>query len=224
MKSSKKRNILITGANRGIGKSIKVVLEKKGFNCIAPTRSELDISDLSSIEQYFSSLEIELDGLVNNAAINIIGSINEINNNSIEQMINTNLVSPLKIIQFVVKGMKLRNYGRIVNISSIWGIRSKEFRTLYSMTKFGINGLTKSLSRELGNNQILVNSVAPGFVKTEMTNQNITRENQEKIKEEIPLGRFAEPVEIAQLVAFLMSDENTYITGQTIVIDGGFLA
>ena len=224
MKSSKKRNILITGANRGIGKSIKVVLEKKGFNCIAPTRSELDISDLSSIEQYFSSLEIELDGLVNNAAINIIGSINEINNNSIEQMINTNLVSPLKIIQFVVKGMKLRNYGRIVNISSIWGIRSKESRTLYSMTKFGINGLTKSLSRELGNNQILVNSIAPGFVKTEMTNQNITRENQEKIKEEIPLGRFAEPVEIAQLVAFLMSDENTYITGQTIVIDGGFLA
>jgi 3-oxoacyl-[acyl-carrier protein] reductase len=224
MKSSKKRNILITGANRGIGKSIKVVLEKNGFNCIAPTRSELDISDLSSIEQYFSSLEIELDGLVNNAAINIIGSINEINNNSIEQMINTNLVSPLKIIQFVVKGMKLRNYGRIVNISSIWGIRSKESRTLYSMTKFGINGLTKSLSRELGNNQILVNSIAPGFVKTEMTNQNITRENQEKIKEEIPLGRFAEPVEIAQLVAFLMSDENTYITGQTIVIDGGFLA
>ena len=224
MKSPKKRNILITGANRGIGKSIKVVLEKKGFNCIAPTRSELDISDLSSIEQYFSSLEIELDGLVNNAAINIIGSINEINNNSIEQMINTNLVSPLKIIQFVVKGMKLRNYGRIVNISSIWGIRSKESRTLYSMTKFGINGLTKSLSRELGNNQILVNSIAPGFVKTEMTNQNITRENQEKIKEEIPLGRFAEPVEIAQLVAFLMSDENTYITGQTIVIDGGFLA
>ena len=72
--------------------------------------------------------------------------------------------------------------------------------------------------------QILVNSIAPGFVKTEMTNQNITREIQEKIKEEIPLGRFADPVEIAQLVAFLISDENTYITGQTIVIDGGFLA
>jgi len=92
------------------------------------------------------------------------------------------------------------------------------------MTKFGINGLTKSLSRELGPNQILINSIAPGYVNTKMTDQNIPKKIQNKIKKDIPLERFANPVEIAQLVAFLLSDENTYITGQTIIIDGGYLS
>ena len=223
-KNLKKKNILITGASGGIGKSIKAGLEEKGFNCITPKRSELDLSNLDSVTAYFSSLEEEIDGLVNNAAINIIGEIQEINDDDIEKMMNINLISPLKIIQFVVENMKKKNCGRIVNVSSIWGVRSKEFRTLYSMTKFGINGLTKSLSRELGPNQILINSIAPGYVNTKMTDQNIPKKIQNKIKKDIPLGRFANPVEIAQLVAFLLSDENTYITGQTIIIDGGYLS
>jgi 3-oxoacyl-[acyl-carrier protein] reductase len=218
------KNILITGASRGIGESIKCILQNKGFHCITPTRRELDILDLSSIESYFSSLDVHIDGLVNNAAINIIGDIDAINDNDIEKMISANLIAPLKIIQFVVKGMKHKRLGKIVNISSIWGIRSKEFRTLYSLTKFGINGVTKSLARELGKDNILVNSIAPGYVNTEMTSQNIPKDVQDKIKEDIPLKRFAEPEEIAQLVAFLLSDENTYITGQTLTIDGGFLA
>jgi 3-oxoacyl-[acyl-carrier protein] reductase len=218
------KNILITGSSRGIGESIKNVLEGRGFNCITPSRKELDISNLSSIELYFSSLNIHIDGLVNNAGLNIIGDIDMINDNDIEKMINANLISPLKIIQFVAKGMKNEKFGRIVNISSIWGVRSKELRTLYSLTKFGLNGVTKSLARELGEYNILVNSVAPGYVNTEMTSQNIPKDMQVKIKEDIPLKRFAEPEEIAKLVAFLLSNENTYITGQTLVIDGGFLA
>lgn len=218
------KNILITGASRGIGKSIKSVLQDKGFNCITPTRNELDISDLSSIELYFSSLDVHIDGLVNNAAINIIGGIDAINDNDIEKMINANLIAPLKIIQFVVKKMKKEGAGRIVNISSIWGVRSKEFRTLYSLTKFGLNGITKSLARELGEDNILVNSIAPGYVNTEMTNQNVPKGVQDRIKKDIPLKRFAEPEEIARLTAFLLSDENTYITGQTLTIDGGYLA
>lgn len=218
------KNILITGASRGIGKAIKDVLKEKGFNCIAPSRSELDISDVTSIESYFSSLSVGIDGLVNNAGINIIGNIEAINDIDTEKMINTNLLAPLKIIQHVVKDMKKSGNGRIVNVSSIWGVRSKEFRTLYSLTKFGLNGITKSLARELGENNILINSIAPGYVNTEMTNQNVPDVIQEKIKESIPLARFAEPVEIAKLVAFLLSEENTYITGQTIPIDGGFLA
>jgi 3-oxoacyl-[acyl-carrier protein] reductase len=225
MENLKKKNILITGASGGIGKSIKAVLEEKGFNCISPTRSELDLSSLDSIESYFSLLNEEIDGLVNNAAINIIGDIQEINNNDVEKMIKINLTSPLKIIQHVVKNMRKNGtYGKIVNVSSIWGIRSKEYRTLYSMTKFGINGMTKSLARELGRERILINSIAPGYVDTKMTDQNIPKKIQNKIKKDIPLGRFANPVEIAQLVAFLLSDENTYITGQTIIIDGGYLS
>lgn len=218
------RNVLITGSSRGIGKAILLELEKSGFHCIAPTREELDINDSNSIESFFQKINVTIDILINNAGINILSDIESIESNDINTMINTNLIAPLKLIQHVVKDMKLKKYGRIINISSIWGIRSKENRTLYSLTKFGINGLTKSLARELGEYNILINSVAPGYVNTEMTNQNVSHHEQEKIKDSIPLKRFAEPKEIAKLIAFLISEDNSYITGQTIIADGGFLA
>lgn len=218
------KNILLTGGSRGIGMAIKNALEFQGANCISPSRSVLDISNLESIESFFSSLDIELDGLVNNAGINIINPVEAINDNDTEQMIKTNLIAPLKLIQYASKGMKKKQAGKIVNMSSIWGVRSKEERSLYSMTKFGLNGLTKSLARELGSDNILINSVAPGYVNTEMTNKNVPEDIQKNIIETIPLGRFANPDEIAKLVLFLLSDDNTYITGQTLVIDGGFLA
>lgn len=139
-------------------------------------------------------------------------------------MVDSNLKGPLFLINKVSSRMKEKRFGRIVNISSIWGVRSKEFRTLYSMTKFGINGITKSLARELSEYNILVNSVSPGYVATEMTDKNVSPEEQLKIKQTIPLGRFAEPNEIAKLVSFLVSNDNSYITGQNIIIDGGFLS
>lgn len=219
-----KKNILITGASRGIGKEIKKELEDYGFNCVSPSREELDINDSKSIENFFSNLDLDIDGLVNNAGINILGDIDSLSDLDMDSMVNTNLIAPLKLIQYVSKNMKLKRYGKIVNISSIWGVRSKEFRTLYSLTKFGINGITKSLARELGEYNILINSVAPGYVNTEMTQKNVPIAEQNKIKETIPLRRFAEPDEIAKLVSFLISENNSYITGQTIIIDGGFLA
>lgn len=219
-----RKNILITGASKGIGKAIKDELMNSNFNCICPTREELDINDINSIKNYFNKLNIEIHGLVNNAGINVLGNIESLNDEDIQNMLNINLIAPLKLIQHVVKNMRLSNYGKIVNISSIWGVRSKEFRTLYSMTKFGINGMTKSLARELGEYNILINSIAPGYVNTEMTKKNVPFEEQIKIKENIPLKRFAEPEEIAKLVSFLISENNSYITGQTIIIDGGFLA
>jgi len=219
-----KKNILITGTSQGIGQAIKKELENNEFNCLTPTREELDISDPKSIEDFFSNLKVEIDGLVNNAGINILGNLDSVSNTDINSMVNTNLIAPLKLIQFVSKNMKLKRYGKIVNISSIWGVRSKEFRTLYSMTKFGINGITKSLAKELGEYNILINSIAPGYVNTEMTQKNVSLEEQNKIKEVIPLKRFAEPEEIAKLVAFLVSENNSYITGEIITIDGGFLA
>ena len=219
-----KKNVLITGASRGIGKSIKILLADNGFYCLTPSRNELDVNSISSIENYFNSLENDIYALVNCAGINIVGSIDSISNNDIDDMFNTNLIAPLKIIQKVSKNMKKNNTGKIVNFSSIWGIRSKEYRTLYSATKFGLNGATKALAREFGEYNILINSIAPGYVNTEMTKKNVSQEEQKIIKENIPLKRFAEPVEIAKLVLFLISDNNTYITGETITIDGGFLA
>ena len=219
-----KKNILITGGSRGIGKAIRDALESEGINCICPSRNELDISNSRSIESFFSSLEVDIHGLVNNAGINILNPIEAINEKDTEEMIRVNLIAPLKLIQYAVKGMKNKKSGKIVNISSIWGVRSKEHRSLYSLTKFGLNGVTRSLARELGPDNILINSVAPGYVNTEMTSQNVPEILKKEIVKDIPLGRFAGPDEIAKLVLFLLSDQNTYITGQTMVIDGGFLA
>lgn len=218
------KTVLITGSSRGIGKAIVDLLQENGFNCITPSRQELDISSTFSISEYCKSLNVEIHGLVNCAGINILKDIESINIEDTTQMLNTNLLAPLFLIQALSKQMKKNQYGKIVNISSIWGVRSKEFRTLYSMTKFGLNGLTKSLARELGEYNILINSVAPGYVNTEMTQQNVPRSEQDMIKTTIPLKRFAEPKEIAELVMFLVSEKNSYITGEVITIDGGFLA
>ena len=118
--------------------------------------------------------------------------------------------------------MKLQNYGRIVNIGSIWGIVSKRGRVVYSATKHGIHGLTKTLAVELAEYNILVNTVCPGFTLTELTKKNNTDEEIAKISLNIPMGRMAESEEIASMVCYLVSDKNTYATGQLIAVDGGF--
>lgn len=218
------RRVLLTGGSRGIGRAIKEVLEKTGeYHVIAPTSKELDLNEPAMIDSFMNGNK-EIDVLINNAGINILNHIEDINIVSVDSMLNINLTAPIKLIQNVVPHMKNERFGRIVNISSIWGIRSKEYRTLYSATKFGINGITKALARELGEYNILVNSICPGYVNTELTQNNIPLDEQDKIKKDIPLKRFAEPFEIANLVEFLISEKNTYLTGQAIIIDGGFTA
>lgn len=221
----KKKNVLITGVSRGIGKSITDVLQKSGqYNLILPSRNDMDLSRSENITKYFEENKIQVDILINNAGINILNKIEDIKQNTVDEMLAINLVAPLALIQSCVPYMKSQQWGRIVNIGSIWGIRSKEYRTLYSAAKFALNGITKALSRELGEHNILVNAVCPGYVNTELTNRNVPPTEQETIKATIPLKRFAEPAEIARLIKFLISEENTYITGQAIIIDGGFLA
>ncbi len=221
----RKKNVLITGANRGIGKAIRDELEQSGrYVLIEPARKDMDLSDSGNIKKYFHAHSAEIDILINNAGINILNKLEDIQQSTIEQMLAVDLVAPLALIQSCAPHMVSQKWGRIVNISSIWGVRSKEFRTLYSAAKFGLTGVTKALSRELGEHNILVNAVCPGYVNTELTNKNVPAGEQEKIRETIPLRRFAEPVEIARLVKFLISEENTYITGQALIIDGGFLA
>ena len=218
-------NILLTGASRGIGKAIKDELQKKGYNCITPTREELDLNNPKNVDKYLKSIkDVEVHGIINNAGVNILASLEEIDDKKIDIMMNVNLISPLKLIKGIVPQMKERKEGKIVNISSIWGVRGKERRLLYSITKFGIIGMTRALARELGEFNILVNAVAPGYVDTEMTRKNLSEIEQNIIKKSIPLKRFADPSEIAKLITFLISEDNTYITGETILIDGGFLA
>jgi len=219
-----KQTVLITGASKGIGKAIADLLREQPFyEVLTPSHHDLDLSSRESIRT-FCQKNPNIDILINNAGINILGAVDILNDDDIDSMLGTNLIGPIALIRDIVPSMKKTNAGKIINISSIWGIRSKENRTLYSATKFALNGVTKALARELGEYNILVNSVCPGYVNTELTQKNVPPEEQMKIKATIPLGRFAEPNEIAKTVAFLISLDNSYITGQTLIIDGGFLA
>ena len=217
------KTVLITGASRGIGKAVANLL-KDEWQVIAPGREEVDLGSFDSIDEYFKKNLIEFDAVVNNAGINIIKQIHDITPEDMLSINQVNLDAPLRIIQHCLPSMQRKSQGKIVNISSIWGVRSKEYRTLYSATKFGLIGLTKSLARDLAKDKILVNAICPGFTNTELTAQSLSPEKLANIVEEIPLGRLAEPAEIAELVSFLISDRNTYLTGQALTIDGGFTA
>lgn len=217
-----KKKVLLTGGSRGIGKEIYKEL-RQDYNIIIPTRDVLDLNSLKSINNYFKQNK-NFDILINNAGINIIKEIDSILDKDIEEINQINLVAPLKLIQNVAKHMKKQKYGKIINISSIWGVRSKEKRTLYSSTKFGLIGQTKALSRELGKYNILINAVCPGFTATDLTMKSLNKKELKEITKQIPLQRLATPKEIAKSVKFLISDENSYITGQTLVVDGGFTA
>ncbi|MBI5619961.1 SDR family oxidoreductase [Candidatus Gottesmanbacteria bacterium] len=217
-----KRTVLITGGSRGIGAAIATLLKKEGYAVIAPTRAELDLKSDNSIESFIQHHKAaRIDILVNNAGVNNPQRIDEVSDENITETMQINLIAPVKLIRAVVPGMKKRKWGRIVNISSMFGIIARGRQVLYAATKHGINGVTKALCLELAPHNILVNSVCPGFTATDL----VLRNPPEKVKAlvaEVPVGRLAKPVEIARLVHFLISEKNTYITGETVLIDGGY--
>ena len=217
------KNVLLTGGSRGIGHVIRTLFIDAGFNVIAPSRDELDLSSETSINAFFKSTMAEYDVVINNAGINIIKPILEITSEDLQLINQVNLSAPLQIIQHCVPYMKEQQSGRIINVSSIWGVRSKEYRTLYSGTKFGLIGYTKALARELAEDNILVNAVCPGFIDTELTAKSLSESQKEELLKQVPLNRLGKPEEIAKHILYLAT-ENTFITGQATIIDGGFLS
>jgi 3-oxoacyl-[acyl-carrier protein] reductase len=237
------KTALITGATRGIGRAIADVFNEAGANVLLTGTKQSEIDQLNSenedqaikwIMADFSTLDRinlftnglknmkPIDICVNNAGINIIKPFDEVSHKEYEQLMSVNLSAPFSIVQSIIPNMKKQNYGRIVNIASIWSQISKSGRSLYTTSKTGLVGFTKAIAVEYAQSNILVNAVSPGFTLTELTKQSLTKNEMKELSGQIPMERFAEPNEIAKTVLFLCSDLNTYITGQNITADGGF--
>jgi len=219
----KKKTALVTGASRGIGKSIKESLLNEQIEVISPSRNELDLSSSESIDNFLTNLSKSIDILVNNAGILKVGKHNDLSSSDFQEILQVNVIAPFEIISGVVESMKHKKFGRIVNISSIWGQISREGRSLYSSSKAALDALTKSFALEFGPYNVLINSVAPGYVDTELIKKHNTDLELAEIKKTIPLQRFAKKNEISNLVKFLCSEDNSYVTGQIITIDGGYV-
>ncbi len=234
-KKLKDKVALVTGGTRGIGAAIAKELYNLGATVIITgTKHDYipldcyqyihtDFSDKKSINKFADQvLDKSIDILINNAGVNKIGPISELSLDDFELVQRVNVTAPFIICQSVLTGMRTRGWGRIVNISSIWGKISKAYRAPYSASKFAIDGLTAAISAEVASEGVLVNSVAPGFIDTELTRKTLGVDGMNKIALQVPVKRVGTTEEVAKFVAWLASPDNTYISGQNIAIDGGF--
>ncbi|MBM3856396.1 MAG: SDR family oxidoreductase [Verrucomicrobia bacterium] len=218
------RTVLITGASRGIGAAIAERYRRAGWYIIAPTRSQLDLSKPESLAQWTEQHQCDsIDVLINNAAENIVAPLEEIEEDVWLRMLQINLTAPLQLMKAFGAAMAQRQWGRIVNIGSIAAFVSRAGRTSYAATKGGLLGMMRSVAIELAPHGVLVNMVAPGFIATDLTYQNNTPKVIESMIDSVPMRRLGQPEEVAELVYFLGSEKNTFITGAAVPIDGGYL-
>ena len=232
-----KKVVLISGASRGIGAAIAIHLASLGYKVIGTARSEfkfdkpsdnliplkLDITCRESIKDCAAKLKEQNllpDILINNAGITSDQLFLRMKDDEWDNVLVTNLTGTFNLTKAFIKNMIKNRYGRIINISSISGLMGNPGQVNYSSAKAGLSGLTKSLAKEVGSRNITVNSVAPGFIETDMTSF-LDEGSKNTIIKDIPLNRLGSPEDVSELVAFLAGDESQYITGQTISIDGG---
>lgn len=213
---------LITGGTGGIGKAIVAKFESQNHTVIHPTRKELDLSSIQSINNYLKTIQVdEIDIIINNAGINELSSIEDLKIDDLLNVIQTNCVSALILTQALLSSFKEKQFGRIVNIGSIWTERSFPMRGSYSMSKRALQAMTNMIAVENASHNILCNMVSPGFIETELTFKNNTPEQLSKFLEKVPLKKMGKPEDVAALVYFLCIDNN-FITGQNLFIDGGY--
>lgn len=245
----KGKTAVVTGARRGIGRAIALKLAAAGARtavtdidleaCESVAKSIRDAGgegialhmDISSEQEVAAAVdEVQqrygrLDILVNNAGIYLAGELNTMDSAAIDRTIAVNLRGAILCIKHAMPGMMQRNYGKIVTVSSIAGIVGYPQSTVYSATKGGLVALTKELALNLGRYRINVNAVAPGVIETAMSGDVLNNASMKAaILEKVPYGRIGKPEDIANGVAFLASDDSDYITGEVLVIDGGWLA
>ena|SRR3989338_716718 len=224
MEQTTMKSVLLTGGSRGIGMAIANRYETAGYKVTMPTRKEMDLSSINSVQSYFEKKKTGFDVLINNAGENKISSICELTVEDWQRVLTVNLTAPFLLIQHVIPYMKENKWGRIVNISSCYSLVSRKQRAAYSASKAGLNSLTRTAAIEFAAYGILVNAICPGFVETDMTSQNNTPEQISELCSHIPLSRLGTPDEVADFVFYLGSEQNSYITGQALIVDGGFMS
>lgn len=215
--------VLLTGGRGGIGSSIKGELVSKGCSVIAPTSDELDLSSQAHVLKWIeANSDLEFDGLVLSAGTNTPRDFNEVETNEYIQILETNVNSNRLLIKAVLPAMQKNKYGRIIAISSSYSTITRAGRSSYSVSKAALEALIRSVGLENAQNNVLANSIVPGFIETPLTLKNNDKFQIERILERIPMGHMGKPSDVAKLVWFLLSEQNTYITGQSIRVDGGF--
>ena len=226
---------VVTGATRGIGYSIAERLLLDGLDVIGtgthqdgecPSGTDyyaVDFLDKNSVDDFIKFIKKrKIDILINNAGINKIGEFASIRISDFDEILQVNLRTPFQLCQAVIPNMMENNWGRIVNITSIFGNIVKEYRAPYSSSKFALDGMTAALAAEVSEFGILANSVGPGFIDTELTRGVLGKDGIDKIQKNIPMKRLGHVGEVASLVSWLVSSDNTYMSGQNLMIDGGF--
>lgn len=241
------RVAVVTGARRGIGRAIAEILAQRGADVLigdctedpgSSTAAEIaaatgrhvsaccvDVADSSSVKEFFECAVNDfgrVDILVNNAGITRDGLLIRIRDEDWDSVLNVNLRGAFNCCRAVARQMMKQRYGRIVNITSVVGLAGNAGQVNYSASKAGLIGLTKTLAKELGSRNITVNAVAPGFITTALTNV-LSQELRDTAIKMTPLGRVGTPEDIARAVAFLVSDDAAFITGQVLSVDGGFV-
>ena len=243
-----KKTILVTGGARGIGKKIVEDFANLGYNvCVNYNKSEKEAfnlkdelankglsvfivkADISKVDEVESMVKNvisnfgKIDVLVNNAGVCNYDLFTEAAYEEIKKMIDVNILGTINVTRSVLKNSMINNKsGNVINLSSIWGMVGASCEVIYSMTKAGIIGFTKALAKEVAPSNIRVNAIAPGVINTDMIS-NLNEGDIKVLKDEIPLGRIGKVEDVSNLVKFLASDDSSYITGQVISPNGGFV-
>lgn len=237
--------VILSGGSRGLGQAIvEIFLKQPDFYIATFSRQkskfikrieenrnfskkfffrEIDLQDRESVKKFVDDVYLRfkrVDILINNASVAIDGILANYNDEDIEKVININLKSTIQLTKYCIRKMLLNDSGRIINISSVVGLMGINGLSVYSSTKAAMDGLTRSLARELGSRGITVNSIAPGYLNTDMSHQ-LSEKQLKQIIKRTPIGRLGETSDVVPLILFLCSQSASFITGQVFVIDGG---